>query len=548
MAKQRSTNGVYLDDKDNVVSGGEAGSRKAELMKAEQDRVKEVKQRRRYYDGRQFDDRNAVRATALNCTVEELAEHERLHAYSTQIPDSVDFIASQMTDGFQLEVKDKTQKDILLTALKHSPDLHSGDDQSDLSLTNVLRDALIAQDSPVHVRWDAVAGTAWPEFWDSEHVQFVYEDQNIHKLEKVIVRQAIWTIGDVTGEEVKKRQRKEWSRSAIGECVIRYYWDEDDEEYREPDRLGIPFIPWTTLRVSVKNRRQLRGQAAITEQALRSADRYNAVEQVGYLIARYNSHGNLAVIGDGATLKAQMEEHINKDVADILTFPGGTALQVLQLPTDPQMIEHQRAVLIDSIYGTFGLTRSDAESLKDMGQVTGYALEILNRKSDGTFNQIRNQFVGDFKKLLNMLLDMTAYFQDDLPDEDTDPLELAAPAEEFDPDAVFLQKMADIDPSEVFTTREFKIQLGSGYVVDEALTREDFVAKIISRKEVLRKRGYSEPEIDKIISEIEEETPPEPETGVSANGVAAVSKALNSGGIVNNGKTPERAAAGGKDK
>ncbi|QGJ96453.1 portal protein [Arthrobacter phage BeatusComedenti] len=549
MAKQRSTNAVYLDDKDNVVSGGEAGSRNAELLKEETARVKNVRSRRKYYDGTQFDDRNAVRAETLNCEIDQLAEHERLHAYSTQIPESVDFIASQMTDGFQLEVTSDEQKEILLAALRHSPDLQSGDDQSDLSITNVLRDALIAQDSPVHVRWDAVRGTAWPEFWDSEHVQFIYEDQNRHKLEKVVVRQAIWTTGDVLHEEVKKKQRKEWSISFLGECVVRYYWDEEQEEYREPERLGIPFIPWTTLRVMVKNRKQSRGQSAITDQALRAADRYNAVEQVGYLIARYNSHGNLAVIGDGATLKAQMEEHINKDVADILTFPGGTALQVLQLPTDPQMIEHQRSVLLDSLYGTFGLTRSDAESLKDMGQVTGYALEILNRKSDGTFNQIRNQFVGDFKKLLNMLLDMTAYFAEDLPDEDdTDaPMDLSVPVE-FDPDAEFLAKLERIDPADVYPNREFKIQLGSGYVVDEALTREDFVAKIISRKEVLRKRGYSEPEINKIVAEIEEEAPPEPETGVSANGVAAVNKVLNSGSVVNNGKTPERAAAGGKGK
>jgi hypothetical protein len=553
----KTGNDVWLDEKGNRV-GPELGSKKAEELFWEERRVAEVRQRRRYYDGTQFDKINQLRAEALNTTVDLLPEHEKLHAYSTQIPDSVDFIASQMTESFQLESKDKPVGQLLLTALRRSPDLRSGDDDTNVSLTNVLRDALIAQDAPVHVRWDHVDGTAWPEFWDSEQVQFHYDEENRHLLRKVTIRQWVWET-QPDGTEVKRKQRREWSLMFTGECVIRAYWEDNWDDTAEEEkpiwtqRLGIPFIPWTTLRVTAKNRKQLRGQSAITEQALRAADRYNAVEQVGYLIARYNSHGNLAVIGDGATLKAQVEEHINKDVADILTFPGGTAIQVLTLPTDAQMIEHQRTVLLDTIYGTFGLTRQDAASLKDMGQVTGYALEILNRKSDGTFNQIRNQFVGDFKALLNMILDMTAYLSPDH-EEETDgdgeedaPLEVL-PMTDEELDQQFVETVLPIDPKETYSVRDFKIQLGSAYVVDEALTREDYVAKIISRREVLRKRGYSEPEIRQIEQELEDEAPEEPEAQVAPGTADAVNKALNSGGITNNGKTPERAAAGGKDK
>ena len=548
----KTGNDIWLDEKGNRI-GPELGSKKQEELYWEERRVDEVRQRRKYYDGTQFDQKNQLRAEALNTTVDLLPEHEKLHAYSTQIPESVDFVASQMTESFQLESKDKAVGELILTALRRSPDLRSGDDDTNVSLTNVLRDALIAQDAPVHVRWDPVAGTAWPEFWDSENVQFHYDEENRHLLRKVTIRQWVWdTLAD--GSEVKRQQRREWSLMFTGECVIRAYWEDDwtGESKEDPiwtTRLGIPFIPWTTLRVTMKNRKQLRGQSAITEQALRAADRFNAVEQVGYLIARYNSHGNLAVIGDGATLKAQVEEHINKDVADILTFPGGTAIQVLTLPTDAQMIEHQRTVLLDTIYNTFGLTRQDAASLKDMGQVTGYALEILNRKSDGTFSQIRNQFVGDFKTLLNMLLDMTAYLSPDHEEEDDEDSQLEiSPMTDEEWDQRFVEKVLPIDPAEVYPVREFKIQLGSGYVVDEALTREDYIGKIISRREVLRQRGYSKDRIEEIERELEKEAPAEPEATVDPGTADKVNKALNAGGITNNGKTPERAAAGGKDK
>ena len=205
----KTGNDIWLDEKGNRI-GPELGSKKQEELYWEERRVDEVRQRRKYYDGTQFDQKNQLRAEALQTTVDLLPEHEKLHAYSTQIPESVDFVASQMTESFQLESKDKAVGELILTALRRSPDLRSGDDDTNVSLTNVLRDALIAQDAPVHVRWDPVAGTAWPEFWDSENVQFHYDEENRHLLRKVTIRQWVWdTLAD--GSEVKRQQRREWS-------------------------------------------------------------------------------------------------------------------------------------------------------------------------------------------------------------------------------------------------------------------------------------------------------------------------------------------------
>jgi hypothetical protein len=55
--------------------------------------------------------------------------------------------------------------------------------------------------------------------------------------------------------------------------------------------------------------------------------------------------------------------------------------------------------------------------------------------------------------------------------------------------------------------------MGSGYIVDEVMTRDDFVAGLISLEEALRKRGYDDPEIVKIIEEIDARKPAVPEDG-----------------------------------
>ena len=524
---------IYLDDKGQVLNPGGDAKQAAKVAK-EQNRVGMVKLCRLYYAGEQYDRINEERALASKVgSVFELPEHEKLHAYSTQIQESVDFIAGQISENFDLVIKDDEVKAVLEKALKRSPSLKGAYGHNNLSLTNTVRDALIAQDTPVLIRWDPVDETAWPEYWASEDVTFDFNDRDLTLLEKVTTKQSVWTVG-MGGVPMPKNEITEYFL-AMGECVKRVYFEnEEDEAVTTPQ--GVPFIPWTSLRVNMQSVKKQRGESIISAQACRHADRYNAVEQVAYLISRYNSHGNLAVIGDGSTLKAQMDERINKDVADVMTFPGGTALQVLSLPTDAQMIIHQRTVLLDSLFGSFGLARVDQETLTGLGQVTGYALEILNRKSEVTFSQIKNQYVGDFKTMLNMLLDMHTYKEGEQAFYES----LSAATDEEIALGVFpvldievvsekvWERLKDIDPLAVYpeTKRVYEIHLGSNTVVDKVQLKAEYDAGLISRAEYLRQCGYTKEEIDKISEEIDEEKPAAPEGGLGANGVAAGAAAL----------------------
>lgn len=516
---------------ESLVPAG-ATSKDAERIGLEKARKFGVAVRRQYYDGAQYDGRNQDRAKAAKVSVLELPEHEKLHAYSTHLQDGVDYVASQLADAFQFTASDGQVQEIILTALKASPDLRGSYGVQDISLTNMVRQAAIAQDAPYLLKWDPLRETVWLEFWDSEMVEFEYSEEDRHELVGVRVSQPKWST-NLMGDPLKKTEHQHWY-VAGAECVRKVWWDQDEDAPHIVENLGIPFIPWRSLRVKRKDSKNQRGESLITEQAIAHTNRYNAVEQVAYLIARYNSHGNLVVVGDGAQLKAQLDERISKDVADILTFPGGTQAYPIQLPTDPQMIEHQKNVLTDALYQSFGLTRVDHETVTGLGQVSGYALEILNRKTDGTFNQIRNQFVGDFRELCNLILDMHAYKATeardvfgDVPDEELDrPL---TDEEALQIDAAIFERLLTLDPMEVFPEekRQFEIHVGTGYVVDKSALRSEFTAKLISQGEYLRRAGYSDDQIKKIKEEQEADAPPAPvETGISAKGVQAGAAAI----------------------
>ncbi|QOP66152.1 portal protein [Arthrobacter phage DanielleIgnace] len=542
------TQEMWLDDRGQVMSpGGDVKAAKAAAK--ERDRKGMVQIRRMYYEGEQYDRINETRAKAMKvASVFDLPEHEKLHAYSTQIQESVDFIAGQMSENFDLVIKDKTVQGIVEKALKRSPSLRGAYGQNNLSLTNTVRDALIAMDTPVLIRWDPVAETAWPEYWASEDVTFEYNERDLTRLEMVSTVQSVWATG-FGGVQMPKNEITEYFLQ-FGECMKRTYF-ENERESAVTEPQGIPFIPWVSLRINATSVKEQRGRSIISTQACKSADRYNALEQVAFLIARYNSHGNLAVIGDGTTLKAQMDERINKDVADVMTFPGGTAIQVLTLPTDAQMIIHQRTVLLDSLFGSFGLARVDQETLTGLGQVTGYALEILNRRSEVTFTQIKNQYVGDFKTMLNMLLDMHVYksteqeFWAAQNPVGEDPMAVPVLFDEAMAGAMW-GRLRDLDPLTVYPEekRVFEIHLGSNTVVDKVQLKAEYDAGLISRAEYLRQCGYTEQEIRTINEELDKEKPPAPESGLGANGVAAGAAAVAAAQAAKAAKNPD--PVGGK--
>lgn len=541
-----------------VVLAAGANSKEQAQALEEAQRVEDVLRRRVYYEGSQYDAQNAATAAAMQCqTVDELPEHEKKHAYSTQIQEAIDFIAGQLADQFSISAKDAGVQEILEASLAASPDLSADEDGEGVSITNILRDALIACDVPVHVRWDPTegdAGTPWYEFWEAEHVEFVYSTRDRHRLESVRLREMVW--GTLGQEQVERVKVTTWTVE-MGMCMktVTYEDDTNDEE-KETESIGLPFIPWVLLKGKKKKIRGVRGESLITEQAMKAADRYNSVEQTSYLIARYNSHGNLAVIGDGALVQSSNDGQIRKDVADVLTFPGGTALHQITLPTDPTMIVHQRDVLLDAMYGAFGITRIDQGTVQGMGQVSGYALEILNRKSDGTFSQIRKEFVRSLKAMLDMALDVHAYRAADVDDEVTREVALSpgvdepvdAPEDEWDRLMAERERLDSIDPDDVFSEREVEITMGTGYIVDDVLVRDDFTAGLISREEALRKRGYSDDEIKAILEEIKKAEPKEPEGGLSAAALATLAAQQQAAGqpVVPGAapRTPAAAAAG----
>lgn len=481
----------------------------------------EVGKRRLYYGGEQYDAENLTTAEALHLDPlkERVPEHKRKHAYSTQIQESVDFLADRLGEGFAVKAKASVVQDVL-DAMVSATDLiaaETDEGEQEFVTDDVLRDALVAGDVPVEVKWDPIEQRAFLEFWESEYVEFVR--RGTRDTEKVVRTEVVWRIDEV-GQERQVRERHEYEMALNAAFVMearrRVFWD-DEDVVREEEWLGFGRLPWQLLRADSKSLRANRGQSLISQQAMETADRYNAVEQVGWLIARYNSHANVAVIGDGATLKMESDGRISKDVADVLTFPGGTALQVLELPTDPQMIEHQRRVLSDALHAAFGLVRIEQDSVEGMGAISGYALEILNQKTEGTFRRIRRHWRKDWLSLLNLVLDVTAWKRDAVPvlvdlasgaaiPVNLDDLQPIA----FDEDAVLLSQWWTVDPAVVFPDRKIEIGMGTGYIVDEVKVRDDFVAGLTSRRYALRQRGLDDKEIDAIEDEIDKEKPAEP--------------------------------------
>lgn len=485
------------------------GSRRQWELREEEARRAAVQRRRRYYEGSQYDDENEQRQKDEMPGDERLPEHRRLHAYSTQIAEAVDFLSDQLAESFGIVPEDAEVEEVLTEGLKASPQFTGDDSEAEISVTDVVRDGMIAGDVPVFIRWDPVEQRVWPECWESEKVEFRFADQQ--RLERVERTEVRWVV-NADGEEQEVVERVVY-RLAVNEfeeldCVVETFHDDDDAP-RDRMWLSLPFIPWTLLRTNTKGLRQQRGESLITEQAIDTADRYNAVEQVGWLIARYNSHANLAAIGDATHLQARQEGHIEKDVADVLTFPGGTDVKSITLPTDTDMIEHQRTILADHLYGMFGLIRVDTETISNapMSGISGYALEILNRRTEGTFRRVRRMWRRDFRGMLDLMLDVFAY---------RDAQTTAMVDDEGEP----APNLADVDPQTRFPNRKVEVRLGTGYVVDVAELRKDFSGNVLSRRETLRQRGYGDEKINQIEREIaQEQSGPAEGTSVNGQGV-----------------------------
>jgi hypothetical protein len=522
--------------------GMEWRTREEYLEALERDRRRAVGLRRAYYDGRQYDSRNAMCrqemltnteasweekavARAMALWDDKLPEHLRLHEYSTQIAESVDFVANRLADTARIEVEASAAAAVVNAALDASPELAGSPDDDVVVLVNVFREAVKVGDTVVLVRWNPAKTTCWVEFWDSEMVELRFGEDN-DTITRAVVEQVDWRVppGSETGVEEPCQLRRVWEvvpRETVGdipldlldslltlgaidempagalgvrmECVERVYLVKaDTDELLETMWWGVPFLPWWPIRGDRKSLRANRGESLISNQTMKTADRYNAVQQHAWLIARYNSHANVVLIGDAVMIEKQ-NKTVKKDVADVMVFPGATDAKVIQLPTDPQMIKQQEETLKDGLYGSMGITRVDQGSLEGLGGVTGYALEILDQKSEGTFNRIRQQIARDMKRLVNLILDCYAYWS-----------AAQSAAAEDDVTALRPAPYLQIDPQSVFPDRGMEIRLGSGHVVDAARIRDDYVSKLISLEEALRQRGYDDDQIKVIVRELQE--------------------------------------------
>lgn len=482
-----------------------AGAR--DMYEAEEENARRlaILKRREYLAGEQYDDENlrTMSDMGLDPATQRLPEHLRLHAYSVQLKDSLNFLTDQLAGEFAVKADDAGVQEVIDKCLALSDQLSGEDEDDEVSISDVLKDALTAGDVPVYLGWDAVEGSVYLEFWESEQIEFKYEDRTT--IERVIREEMIW-VPDLDGGEKQVTEKVVYDLGVNStedadrvwfEARRRVFWDDEDEP-REVSWLGVPFIPWGLLRVDKAGLRATRGESVVTDQAMNHADRYNANEQVAWLIARYNSHGNLAVVGDAALLKLEKDERVAKDVADVLKFPGGTNLHQIELPTDPEMIEHQRSVLAEAMYQTFGLTRVEPETLESLGGISGYALEILNRKTEGTFKRIRKNFGRDLRGLLNQVLDMHQAMTELGEDEVPGWLSLAE---------------SEVETLGMFPDRSMSIRMGSGYIVDDVMIRDDFIARLISQQEALRQRGYTDTQIKKVMDEQAEAQPAVPEVG-----------------------------------
>lgn len=544
-------------------------------------RWEEVARRRAYYEGSQFATSNAAclaelagdrartgeKGLARWIEVGRLPEEDRLHPYSTQIMEAVDFLTHRLCQDFAVEFGEggTAAQAVIDRCLDSSPELSGTADDDELSVVNVTSEALAVGDCPVRVRFDPAEQNAWLEFYPSDAVRLDFTDPRSDRPTFVALWETHWTAG-ADGRMRQVTIRREWevlvfaypgpgdepgqppSGPVTVQCVES--WWEERPGNADGDRLldriptGVPFVPWGLLRGKRRKLRAERGESIISDRAMDSADRYDAVEGRSWLAAAYNAHATLVVTGDQALVQVSRDGKVHKDVADVLAFAGGTGVHAVTLPTDPSMIEHQRMVLLDELYGTFGLARVDQSTLQGLGQVTGYALEILNTKTDATFEALRTQFVRDWKALLNTVLDCHAHWT-------------AAAGANSDPEGLYVLADAIVaglnaDPQLIYPQRAMEIRTGSGGVADAAQLRDDYVAGVISRREVLRRRGYTDDEIIVIEREIGEEAQaatdrqqaltggveggrfgaPSPQFGVV--GGASSTPAGTVGGVVNN--------------
>lgn len=454
---------------------------------------------RLYYSGEQYEAENEQLAdeAGYKAANRRLPEHLRKHAYSSHISESIDILSDQLAQGIQF---DGAYAELLNQWWLQSEMNERADDW--------FREGLILGDVYGVPEWDPVEEMMRVDVWEGESIWPVYSQHDWRKLThwyrygKVLDSQGmehdeirayvLEPTGMVVPPDVQVDEElleitfgPDASRMFVVQQVVEYVFV--DEQQTERNELRLPDHPLAHARGDTRRKLRTRfGDSLITKKVRGSADRYNAISQLGFRVARQNSFATIAVVGDAANLGAGGRNNdISKDIADVLTFPGGTDVKTVSLPTDPRMIDQQLHQLERNLYREFGLTKTDLSEFGGLGTVSGYALEILNRKDRATQDRIRNSAVAGIRSLANRMLDVHAV--------------RAAEAEGR-------TDWWNVDPLEVYPDRQdIDIVIASGDIVDSVSDREDYAAGLVSRRYVLRRRGLGSTEIDGIEKEVQEE-------------------------------------------
>ena len=447
-------------------------------------RIQQYKKYWQYYKGEQYDKDNlAIRASLGLSPDKRIPEHLRLHSYTGVIEEGVDFITDQLVENLNIEVKSNAE--IASGEPADEPPLEQQIflniwEQSDMDLNapDLTRESLVSAESYILLRWDEAEQIVRMVPYDAESVEPEYSQDNYKKMIRCTIHQIKYV--PELDRNVDYREIYAIGQTSEGfvECIYLKYNDIDDDPI-ETRLLNIPFIPIVHL-ITIKKRVRESFGESLVERLVGDADRYNSVNGLEYQIARYNSISHLAIFGEDTARVKGENLNLGGEATDFWAFPASTDVKPVTLPADITMISSQKETVENHMYRKMGLQRMDIQDFKGIGAPSGYALEIINRKTDGVFTRIQKELTKGYVEVFDKTMDMQAIMESGKPWYKT-------------------------DPKKTYPNRTVIFTFGSLFVADKNEIRSDFVAGLVSQKKSLMLMGYSETEALEIMDQCQEE-------------------------------------------
>jgi hypothetical protein len=314
--------------------------------------------------------------------------------------------------------------------------------------------------------------------YDAESVDPEYSQDNYKKMIRCTVHQLKYVPDLDRNVDYREVYAIGQTSEGYAECIYLRYNDSDEDPI-EVRLLNIPFIPIIHL-VSIKKRVRESFGESLVERLIGDADRYNSVNGLEYQIARYNSISHLAIFGEDTARVKGENLNLGGEATDFWAFPASTDVKPVTLPADITMINSQKETIENHMYRKMGLQRMDIQDFKGIGAPSGYALEIINRKTDGVFTRIQKEMTKGYVEVFDKTMDMQAIMESGKP-------------------------WYSIDPLKIYPNRTVEFTFGSLFVADKNEIRSDFVAGLVSQKKALSLMGYSETEALEIMDQCQEE-------------------------------------------